>query len=205
MIKAIIDFTRIDDNDLNEVAGKIINKMTGNATFPSPPFSAGTLQNALSFLNPLLIKSKGGSEEDTEAKNNAQKTLTDRLHAVAQYVNMIAQGNETQLLSSGFPLSKEAAPVGILDAPDDVDLNTDDTPGRLKIDVPVNDQAEIYIYQWAFDPAPDNFDDWNKVEDSASHIVLEDLESAKRVWVRVAYKATEDTLRFTEPVSKVIQ
>ncbi len=207
MQKVIISFRKVNEDALNELADQIIVKLTGNVNFPNLPFSAAQITNAKNVYEAALAKSKDGSTKDTTDKKNKRKDMEKMLHDNGQYINLIAQGDMLMLTGTGYPLSNPRTPVGILDAPPQPKLRTDNTPRVLKVNVKANNKAKIYVYLLARDPAPAKPEDegWRRITDTASSIVIRNLESGQRYRVRVAYKATEDTLRFSEPVSIIVQ
>ncbi len=203
--KVLINYTHLKDEELNEFTDHVIAEMTGNTDFPSPPWNMGHVQNYKTAFLTAVEKAKEGGNQETIDKNNKRKTLEDKLRDDANYVNITAKGIELKLAGSGFTLTDPPTPVGILDAPAQPELSTGDTPNILKVNVARNEKAQIYIYLYTPDPMPAEDNDWIKIEDTASSIVIENLQSGQKYWVKVAYKATEDTLRFSEPVSKIVQ
>jgi hypothetical protein len=97
-----LGFAQLPDTELDDFAGAVISKSTGNAAFPSPPVTTvqlGTLKTA--FEDALAAAAQGGTGA-TAAKNNARETLVSALRKNANYVETIASSDEAMLLSSGY-------------------------------------------------------------------------------------------------------
>jgi hypothetical protein len=83
-------------------AGIIINGMTGNPAFPSPPMDLKTVQAALDDLNAAMAAQPCGGPSATAEKKNKQEALIGLLRRLRRYVEDNHGNDLSVLLSSGF-------------------------------------------------------------------------------------------------------
>jgi hypothetical protein len=83
-------------------AGAIINGLTGNPSFPSPPVDLKTLQAAVDDLNAALAAQPQGGPSATAEKNNKKEALIVLLRRLRHYVDENCGNDLSVLLSSGF-------------------------------------------------------------------------------------------------------
>lgn len=97
-----LGFTKLSDADLVEFTGGIIDNLTGNILYPTPPVTMTALGTArTNFQNDIAAMAQGGTAA-TAAKNASRETLLGLLRQLANYVQGIASDNLPDLLSSGF-------------------------------------------------------------------------------------------------------
>ncbi|HMG72663.1 MAG TPA: fibronectin type III domain-containing protein [Pyrinomonadaceae bacterium] len=95
-------FAKLPDTQLDNFAQAVIEQMTGNAAFPSPPVAMADLQAASDdYVTKSAAAVKGG-QADTAAKNNARVVLVEMLRRLAGYVQIHCNNDLAVLLSSGF-------------------------------------------------------------------------------------------------------
>ena len=96
-----------------ELARHVVTSMTGNANFPgtpNPPFVDVTA--AANAAETAVNNAIGGGVEETAIMHEKERELELLLVALASYVDNIAMGVDTVILSSGFEASKDPEPSG---------------------------------------------------------------------------------------------
>jgi hypothetical protein len=83
-------------------AGVIINGMTGNPAFPSPPTDLKTVQAAVDDLNAAMAAQPHGGSSATAEKKNKKRALIALLRRLRRYVEDNHGNDLSVLLSSGF-------------------------------------------------------------------------------------------------------
>lgn len=107
--KALIGFIKMKDDELMILGNTVINAMTGNVNFATPSPALEVVKTLLEdFSVKLAIARKRGSPEDTARKDESKEPLAEAMQQLAYYVNGIAKGHLSTLLSSGFPTSMPA-------------------------------------------------------------------------------------------------
>ena len=87
---------------LISTASAIINGMTGNPSFPSPPVDLKTVQEAVDDLSSALAAQPNGGPAAIAEKKNKQEALIGLLRRLRRYVEDHCGNDLSVLLSSGF-------------------------------------------------------------------------------------------------------
>ena len=115
----------------------------------------------------------------------SRATLDALLKARASYVQMASNGNTSVILSSGFPVRATPGPVGQLDAPQNVSVDLNGTPGVMLLSWDPVTNARAYNVQMS--PADTMERDWTPVETcSVTKRRLSDMTLGKVYAFRIA-------------------
>jgi hypothetical protein len=128
--KVSFGFGRLSDTQLDNFAQGVIDAITGNAAFPTPPVTLANLQTAQTDFASKLAASLNGSIADTAAKNNSRQALIGMLRDVAAYVQIRCNNDPAILLSSGFQMQSTNRAQVELPKPDGLSLKNG-TTGQL--------------------------------------------------------------------------
>jgi hypothetical protein len=101
-IRVSRDFMTAPANDLANTADDVVDGLTGNAAFPSPPITAVELTGLNTTLRTSITASDAGGPVQTAAKKKAYNAVTDALRKNANYVEIQSDNDLETLLSSGF-------------------------------------------------------------------------------------------------------
>lgn len=102
ILRVSLSFARVPDTDLDNFAQGVLNGMTDNPAYPSPPVAMAALQTAINDFTNRMAAAKTGGPPDTAAKNNSRQTLLGMLRQLALYVQLNCNNDMQTLLSSGF-------------------------------------------------------------------------------------------------------
>jgi hypothetical protein len=93
--------------------GNVNEKLAENAaTFTDPPIPLATLTTLETALDSLIHKATQGSANARALRDNKVKQVLSALHATADYVRMVANGDAGILTASGFEMAKQREPSG---------------------------------------------------------------------------------------------
>jgi hypothetical protein len=95
-------FISASDHGLEEAAGAVIQGMTGNPAYPTPPVTMVALQAALTAFTAAIAAQQHGGTEATIDKNAKRETLVMLLRQLAAYVQQTCNDDLPTLTSSGF-------------------------------------------------------------------------------------------------------
>jgi len=112
--KVSLSFGELSDTELDNFAQGVIDALTGNATYPTPPVTLAILQTAVHDYTAKLAVAPNGSKADRAAKDNSRFALESMLRKVAAYVQMMCNDDPALLLTSGFKMqstSRTSAPL----------------------------------------------------------------------------------------------
>lgn len=140
----------------------MLERMSGNPHFPDPEPSMTELQAACAELRIAIQEAEDRGRRAIFRKDQAVETIDRCLTRLAGYVNSVALGDATKLLSSGFELTKRPEPISTLSRPKGlrnmrssypgvVDLVWDNVPGTLVYEV------EQRLSSWG------NEEEWRRV------------------------------------------
>jgi hypothetical protein len=104
-------------NDVANLADDVIDGMTGNAAFPTPPIDVADLTTYNTTLRTAITAADAGGPQQTAAKNKAYSTLTNALRKDANYVEIQSDNDLETLLSSGFDVVSTNRAQAPLDQP----------------------------------------------------------------------------------------
>ena len=123
-IKVSFGFARLSDGDLDNFAQGVIEAITGNATYPTPPVTIINLQAATDDFRAKLAASQTGGQADTAAKNNSRQALLGDLRQVASYVQIRCNNDLNLLLTSGFEAQSTNRASTPLERPEGLAIKT---------------------------------------------------------------------------------
>lgn len=121
-VKVSLSFAKMKDGDLVVFVKEIINGITGNAAFPTPPVTMAALATARTDFADKIAAAGGGGKMNTAAKYSSRQSVLGDLRQLALYVQLNCNDDMPILLSSGFSaMSTDRASVA-LEKPDDVSV-----------------------------------------------------------------------------------
>ena len=148
-MKALIGFGKMKDDELVIICNTIIGAMTGNAKYPAPTPVLADIQALLDdFMAKLAVARKRGSPEDTALKDESRSPLIVAMQQLGYYVNSVAQGHLSTLLSSGFPTNSTSFANQVPLKVDNVRLSDGRQSGQVKLDFAPQKIATIYEYRY---------------------------------------------------------
>jgi len=211
--KAIIDFGKVKDNDLPEVAQLTHDKLNGNPDFPALPVLLPALKSAISDYSTALVKCKDGTKQDTAIKNAKRKILEGMLADNGNYINLIADGDLVMLEGSGYPISKVPEPIGILEQPKSFKVTDGIDPGSVSIENSIVEKSTGYIvlyYEIKAGAAPPvNDSEWQSKLFSKTTGLITGLKSGSKYMFKAAATSPEankiSLYNFTEPIERFVQ
>lgn len=102
--KAVVDFSRYGDGELQAPSQKIHDNLVTNATtFPSLPLTMAAFNTLITTFGTALGNALKGGSDRVNTKNNARTALEEALYELGTYVNLVAKGEQTIVDLSGFP------------------------------------------------------------------------------------------------------
>ena len=163
----------------------VIVRLSNNPTFPKPYIALEKVTASVDKFEAAIQAAKDGAHTAISAMHDAEKAADADFRILAHYVDQVADGDETKLLSSGFHPSKQPVPhqkpiLAIFDS---------NHPGRAELD--------------AKGPLPISESDWKLLGISTqSTYEVKGLEVGVIYYFRVAVVTPEGTTEFCQPVSR---
>lgn len=203
--KISINFSsgKYTDSELNVKANHIIEKMTGNAAFPTPEPTLEAVQEASDTYYNALDNVHDGSKEDTARKNHLRLTLEGLLRDLAAYVLRVSQGNDVLILSSGFDLYKKPEPVGPLRKPTNLAVKPGANKGSMELSCNAVSHATFYEFEYR-EVASENGNGWLKSTSTKRKLLVQGLTSGKEYAFRVAGAGADPSRTWSNEITSFV-
>jgi hypothetical protein len=180
----------------------VLSKMTTNKFFTTPDVSLETTKTVLDELEAAAVAAKDGSRTQIAIRNSKMVQADDLFHNLALYVERIANGDETIIMSSGFDVLEVSRTYNR----PELGVKSGDVTGNVKLVAKAIEGAKSYIWQYAKDTQPMNGDGWILAGYSTkTSYELSDLEHLGKYWFRVAGITANGLSNYTSPVMKVVE
>lgn len=185
-MKALIGFSKMKDDELVSITRTIVSAMTGNPNYTDPTPDLDDVEALLEdFSAKLAASRKRGSPEEKAIKDESRIPLVAILQKLGHYVNMVAAGQLSVLLSSGFPVNSLAKGSQVPLRVDAVRLSDGRQSGQMRLDFSKQRNVLIYEYEYRKHTTPES--SWSesfKTSSSRGNIIAP-LEEGVRYEVRV--------------------
>jgi antitoxin (DNA-binding transcriptional repressor) of toxin-antitoxin stability system len=201
-IFVLVSFVKLSVNGKIAFYRNVIAKMTGNSRYPSPDVTLANAATVVNTLETAEIAAKDGSHTAVSAMHDAEKKADDIFYKLADYVNRIANGDETAILSSGFEPS--AQPAASQKAP--LTATNGTHTGGVKLTAKAVEKAGSYSWQMAKDSLPATEDGWTIIgQTTAAFFEKEGLTPGGKYFFRVEAITPTGITNYTDPVAKIIE
>ena len=199
--KVIRDFStsRYTDLELSAKATHVVEQMTGNTNFPTPMPPLETITNANETYIINLGKVEGGNRQDTVNKNNSRKFVESLLQQETDYVQQIAQGDESLILSSGFDVNRKPSYVGPLPKAIGLMVKPGDNKGTMQAECKVVNNARFYEFEYTEAPIAPNCI-WIVKTSTKHRLLIEGLTSGKQYVFRVAGAGSDSSRNWSDEI-----
>ena len=179
----------------------VIAKCTGNPRFPTPDVSMLDAIAAVDALENAIVAASDGGRTRISEMHDQEKLTDTAFRSLAAYVDRIAAGDESTILSSGFHETKQPTytPKAILS------IYNGTHTGSLIFKGKANPRARAYHLQMAKGTLPLTEDGWILISVSTSaNFELSGLDVMCIYYFRIAAITPEGITDYSEPVSKVV-
>ncbi|MFZ4455452.1 MAG: hypothetical protein ACOYOT_04455 [Bacteroidales bacterium] len=200
-VKVVVDFIQFSVAAKIVFYRNVIDKLTDNATFPTPDTPLEGANAAVDKLETSYLAAQDGSRTAIAAMHSDEEAADNLFRILAAYVDRVAAGDEVILLGSGFHLSKQPAPAtkSALTVADGAHS------GSVKLIAKAVDKAGAYLWQYAKDAQPDTDAGWTLAATSTqSTYELSGLSVATKYYFRMAAITPSGQTDYTPAVLKVV-
>lgn len=165
-----------------------MSSCTGNANFATPNPKLADITAACDSTETAYNNALGGGVEETAILHANEFVLDTLIAAFAAYVDNIAQGSETIILSSGFEASKTPEPAGIPGQVTGLEAEMTKKKGEVKLRFDKLKAARAYII--AMGESPDEASFMQSAIVTSTRYLKTGLASLKVYWFRVCAVGT---------------
>lgn len=108
---SVLDFVRLSVAQKVEFGRNVIVKVKASPKFATPDVSIEELEAKNTLLETRSVAAMSGGKEATALMHQTEDEWVDLMRKMARYVDRIADGDSAVILSAGFDLAKQPAPV----------------------------------------------------------------------------------------------
>ena len=200
-IKVLVDFIQFSVAVKVAFYRNVIAKLTDNPDYPSPDVPLVEAKAVVDNFEAAIVAAKDGSHTAVSAMHDVEIRTDGVFTILAHYVDRVAAGDETKILSSGFhpskqPVAQQKATLAIIDG---------SHSGSVKFVAKAVDKTGAYIWQYTPGPLPINESEWITAAISTySYYELDGLTVGTIYYFRVAAVTPDGTTDFCAPVQKLV-
>ena len=198
----LLNFKPYSDSNLETLASLVVSSMMGNENFPDAHAPVHNLQQVTDQFFKAVTDAGTGDRVKISFKNDVKAVLVKQLRALGEYVISKANGSETVLLSSGFPLPVNNG-GGKLQKPERFVV----LPGQIgEIILKVKRVAGVkaYVYQYTSIDPSNGESRWQTIFETKSKTVIRGLPLGVQFWFRIAAIGPGGDVVYTESLSRYI-
>jgi hypothetical protein len=202
-IKVLLDFIELSVAEKIVFFRNVLAKMkAGASVFTNPDESLEAANTMVDTLEKNYIAAAGGGHAATVAMHASEDVADETFRVLAAYVDRVAKGDESIILSSGFNTSKQPTPAQKAD----LTVVSGSNSGSVKLVAKAVKGAGSYIWQMAKDTLPTDDSAWLPAGFSTqASNELTGLTVASKYYFRVAAITNTGTTDFTAAVMKVVE
>jgi hypothetical protein len=183
MKRVRLSFERMKDADLELAALRIFGNMINNEHFQGLlPIvqQVGTLKKAFSDA---VVKAHNRDLHKITLKNDLRQELIKEMKRLGKHVNLEAEGQTYQLLTTGFPVTKNIG-YTYLGAVKGFVIMPGESSGEMILKVKRAIHARAYAFQHTPDPLTEA-SVWKTVYSTRCKEVIRNLKPGVKYWFRV--------------------
>jgi hypothetical protein len=204
--RAVIALRTRSTNDRILLGESIVQALTEHSKiFVNPSPSIQAIADATKELRDANDEAITGSLAGKQRVKKASLLFSDLLAQFQTYVNLTANGDGETIEKSGLQVSRDAQRTGPLAAPQSLRLSGNNV-GQLQVNVERVLGGKTYVWMVCQSAtSPSTHDEWRFLTATTiSRVVLNDLPSGARMWVRCAAVGPKGLGPWSEPVSRIV-
>ena len=202
--KIVVSFARTSDSNLSTKSQFIISSMTGNTNFTTPTPTLAVLTAARTAFDTALAAAQTRDVNKIAVKNDKRELLIVLLRQLANYVELISNGNRTIMLSSGFELAKDGNDSVSLGNINNFTVTEGNNIGQVVSKCEGVENCISYLHCYTLDPVS-NASIWTELATSTSSYTFEGLESGKKYWFKLKAVGRKNQLNVSNALSRIVQ
>jgi hypothetical protein len=197
----VLDFIHYSVSEKVTFYRNVNDKLFGNLIYATPDVTAAEAKSVVAALEAAILAAKDGGHTAISARHDAEKQADEIYKKLANYLDRIAAGDETRILSSGFHISKQLV---ITPKPELAALDGEHS-GDVKLVGKAKERAAAYHWQMSKESDDGTDGVWVDIGTSTrATFLVSGLQIIKRYKFRYAVVTPDGTSDYCEPVSKII-
>jgi len=169
--------------------------------FPNLPIPLTTIKAVIDDFESALLAAKDGAHSAIAIRNDKEIVVDDLFRDLAAYVNMVASGDETIIIQSGFHASKQPTPH----QKPEIAAYDGAHSGSVLLKIKAIEGAVAYIWQYIQEASPNSASVWITVNTSTvANFQIDHLIPGVTYSFRYASISSDGTSDFCTPISKIV-
>lgn len=200
--RIVLDFVRIPVAQKIEFGKGVIAKMKGNPKFTTPDVTIADMETKTELLETRSVAALDGGKEVTALMHQTETEWVDIMRKMAKYVDRIADGDNTIILSSGFNMAKQPSPA----VRPEFSVELGEKSGSVVLRRQAVEGAKSYIWQYCTGDTPEvNDTEWVVAQvTSKASVELSGLTALSKYWFRSAVVTASGTSAYNSPIMQVV-
>lgn len=198
---SVLDFVRLSVAQKVEFGRNVIVKVKASPKFATPDVSIEELEAKNTLLETRSVAAMSGGKEATALMHQTEDEWVDLMRKMARYVDRIADGDSAVILSAGFDLAKQPAPV---ERPE-FSAEHGERSGSVLLRHIAVAGARSYIWQYYKGEVPEATSEWTTAEiTTKASAELEGLVPLSKYWFRSAVVTVAGTSEYCKPLMLIV-
>ena len=202
--RVIMPFAKLRDAVLASKGQEIYTSMLNNPNFVTLSPDMPTLLSVLGDYTSSLIAAQTRERTAIIVKNQNRTILIAVLKSLGAYINFTAQGDLTQLSTTGYDLAKSRSKSPAIDKPLAPSLMDGANPGQLISTADGVKGATNYVHQYKANLVTGDTE-WASVFSSSRSCTVNGLISGQRYTFRIGALGPNDQVMYSDTVSRIVQ
>jgi len=200
--KVIMDFIRIPVANKVEIARGVIAKMKNNPAFPKPDISLDEVEAQNNLLEARYIAAMSGAKVAIALLQQAEEEWDDKMRKTAAYVDRIADGVASIILSAGFNLAKQRGPTNR----SEFEVKRGNKSGTVILRRYIIQGARSYVWQYCVGDSPaTNEAEWITAQvTTRATAEISGLTTFSTYWFRCAAVTAKGISGYSMPLMLVV-
>lgn len=200
--KLALNFKETKDAALYGIATGVTYRMTENNYFPDPGMLIIELGEITTQFLQAMTDASNKDRVKIAIKNSLKALLVKKLKEVGEFVKIESKGDETAMLSSGFPIFTPKEEI-ILKKPTNFKIQPGRGPGEIIMKINRVNGAKTYLYEWT--PTPITRESiWQSIPDTRCKKKITKLPLGKEFAFRMAAIGSHNQLQYTIILTRYI-
>lgn len=197
-----LNFRKLKDHDLYMLAMMVVHHLADNEYFPDAAPMLPPIRETVEQFNIAMSQAHRGDILKINIKNDYKEKLIPLLRDLGEWIEEKANGAETLLLSSGFPIAKARGEVE-LQSPAGFRILPGKNNGEIIMKMKRMIGAKAYLFQYAPDPLTDE-SQWQTIYGTQCKKTITNLPLGVKYLFRMAVIGARDQIVYTSILSRYI-
>ncbi|NEW84052.1 MAG: hypothetical protein GZ094_17025 [Mariniphaga sp.] len=197
----VIGFVEFPIPQKVDTSKNVYGCMLENSNFPNPDVPLAKIKEVTDELDADFIAAMNGGKPETAKMHKTEKIWDDMMRLVARYVDRIAAGDETIIVSAGLSCSKQPAPA----QRPNFSAILGEKSGSVVLRRKAVQGAKSYIWQYSVSDVVTDKSEWvlgdatTKATTELNNLTIKTIH-----WFRVAAVTSDGTSAWLAPIMLMV-